>query len=127
MDDFDLSLPGDFSLPPERFVALPQAGSRGAVSTPSHHAASMRDHEEVIAELKKENFGLKLRIYHMEDHIRRMAPGGAAETLQLNIDLNVELEALKLPGQHPILQLQSSYFYRSVLYKKVHMQQLITW
>lgn len=44
---------------------------------------SMREQEEAITSLKKENFNLKLRIYHMEDHIRQMAPGKAAEAVEM--------------------------------------------
>eukprot|EP00058_Branchiostoma_floridae_P010854 XP_002596342.1 hypothetical protein BRAFLDRAFT_76142 [Branchiostoma floridae] len=53
---------------------------------------TMRDYEEQIAELKKENFSLKLRIYFMEE---RMQHGEEEDIEKTNIELKVEVESLK--------------------------------
>ncbi|XP_066294770.1 myomegalin-like isoform X4 [Branchiostoma lanceolatum] len=53
---------------------------------------TMKDYEEQIAELKKENFSLKLRIYFMEE---RMQHGEEEDIEKTNIELKVEVESLK--------------------------------
>ncbi|CAL8277488.1 unnamed protein product [Merluccius merluccius] len=57
---------------------------------------TMKEIDQVIADLKRENFDLKLRVYFCEDRLRRSG-GAAAEdnACAANIDLQVEVETLK--------------------------------
>lgn len=45
-------------------------------------------------EMKKENFDLKLRVYHLEDRLRQLAPGNVDAALKENVELKVQNEAL---------------------------------
>ncbi|XP_071947305.1 uncharacterized protein [Antedon mediterranea] len=54
-------------------------------------AHTMKDYEQQIAELKKENFSLKLRIYFMEERLQQNFNDDA----KTNIELRVEVESLK--------------------------------
>ncbi len=45
-------------------------------------------------EIKKENFDLKLRVYHLEDRLRQMAPSNVDNALKENVELKVQNEAL---------------------------------
>lgn len=44
--------------------------------------------------MKKENFDLKLRVYHLEDRLRQMAPANVDNALKENVELKVQNEAL---------------------------------
>jgi len=44
--------------------------------------------------MKKENFDLKLRVYHLEDRLRQMAPQNVDAALKENVELKVQNEAL---------------------------------
>uniref|UniRef100_A0A8C2P9S5 CDK5 regulatory subunit-associated protein 2 n=1 Tax=Capra hircus TaxID=9925 RepID=A0A8C2P9S5_CAPHI len=48
-----------------------------------------------IAELKKENFNLKLRIYFLEESLQRERGGRSERACKTNIELKVEVESLK--------------------------------
>ncbi|XP_038045463.1 myomegalin-like isoform X2 [Patiria miniata] len=54
-------------------------------------AHTMKDYEQQISELKKENFSLKLRIYFMEERIEQ----NFDDDTKTNIELKVEIESLK--------------------------------
>lgn len=41
----------------------------------SNAAATFKDRDKLVTELKKENFNLKLRIYHMEETISELHQG----------------------------------------------------
>ena len=57
---------------------------------------TMRECEEQITTLKKENFNLKLRIYFMEESQGLLhSPKEQAELYKVNIDLKVKSEELK--------------------------------
>ena len=57
---------------------------------------TMRECEEQITGLKKENFNLKLRIYFMEESQGLLhSPKEQAELYKVNIDLKVKSEELK--------------------------------
>lgn len=45
-------------------------------------------------EMKKENFDLKLRVYHLEDRLRQLAPSNVDAALRENVELRVQNEAL---------------------------------
>ncbi|ESO04769.1 hypothetical protein HELRODRAFT_146976, partial [Helobdella robusta] len=48
-----------------------------------------------IADLQKENFNLKLRIYFLEENAKKYHNGEEQDIYQINIELKVELESLK--------------------------------
>ena len=60
---------------------------------------TMREYDETMRDLRKENFNLKLRIYFLEERLgtsRVAAVAGSKEELvQANIDLKVNIESLK--------------------------------
>ncbi|XP_033115681.1 myomegalin-like isoform X2 [Anneissia japonica] len=68
--------------------ALQKIGS-GRLSPVRTH--TMKDYEQQISELKKENFSLKLRIYFMEERLQQNFNDDA----KTNIELRVEVESLK--------------------------------
>ncbi|XP_076059925.1 uncharacterized protein LOC143036447 isoform X3 [Oratosquilla oratoria] len=57
---------------------------------------TMKEYEEQLDNLKKENFSLKLRIYFLEDRIgQKVDKEDREELYKTNIELKVETEALK--------------------------------
>ncbi|XP_006238339.1 CDK5 regulatory subunit-associated protein 2 isoform X6 [Rattus norvegicus] len=58
-------------------------------------ARNMKDFENQITELKKENFNLKLRIYFLEERIQQEFAGPTEHIYKKNIELKVEVESLK--------------------------------
>ncbi|XP_043914752.1 myomegalin-like isoform X2 [Protopterus annectens] len=58
-------------------------------------ARTMKDYENQITDLKKENFNLKLRIYFLEERIQQQFDNSCEEIYRTNIELKVELESLK--------------------------------
>ncbi|XP_029395947.1 CDK5 regulatory subunit-associated protein 2 isoform X3 [Mus pahari] len=58
-------------------------------------ARNMKDFENQITELKKENFNLKLRIYFLEERIQQEFAGPTEHIYKTNIELKVEVESLK--------------------------------
>ncbi|XP_022434605.1 CDK5 regulatory subunit-associated protein 2 isoform X3 [Delphinapterus leucas] len=59
----------------------------------------MKDFENQITELKKENFNLKLRIYFLEERMQQELDGPTEHVYKTNIELKVEVESLKLELQ----------------------------
>jgi hypothetical protein len=70
----------------------PTLNSVGGISP--HRVRTMKDQELQLSELRKDNFGLKLRIYHLEEALNTKW-GERSEGWQLNIDLQVQMENLK--------------------------------
>ncbi|XP_058550337.1 CDK5 regulatory subunit-associated protein 2 isoform X5 [Neofelis nebulosa] len=58
-------------------------------------ARNMKDFENQITELKKENFNLKLRIYFLEERMQQEFDGSTEHVYKTNIELKVEVESLK--------------------------------
>ncbi|XP_076790909.1 CDK5 regulatory subunit-associated protein 2 isoform X10 [Arvicanthis niloticus] len=58
-------------------------------------ARNMKDFENQITELKKENFNLKLRIYFLEERMQQEFAGPTEHIYKTNIELKVEVETLK--------------------------------
>ncbi|XP_076999626.1 CDK5 regulatory subunit-associated protein 2 isoform X3 [Tamandua tetradactyla] len=58
-------------------------------------ARNMKDFENQITELKKENFNLKLRIYFLEERMQQEFDGPTESIYKTNIELKVEVESLK--------------------------------
>uniref|UniRef100_A0A3B3UCT3 CDK5 regulatory subunit associated protein 2 n=1 Tax=Poecilia latipinna TaxID=48699 RepID=A0A3B3UCT3_9TELE len=58
-------------------------------------ALTMKDYENQITALKKENFNLKLRIYFMEERMQQKCDDSTEDIFKTNIELKVELESMK--------------------------------
>ncbi|XP_053505270.1 CDK5 regulatory subunit-associated protein 2 isoform X8 [Ictalurus furcatus] len=58
-------------------------------------AITMKDYENQITALKKENFNLKLRIYFLEEHVQQKCDDSTEEIYKTNIELKVEVESMK--------------------------------
>ncbi|KAM6901049.1 CDK5 regulatory subunit-associated protein 2 [Lycodopsis pacificus] len=58
-------------------------------------ALTMKDYENQITALKKENFNLKLRIYFMEERMQQKCDNSTEDIFKTNIELKVELESMK--------------------------------
>nr|XP_054770332.1 CDK5 regulatory subunit-associated protein 2-like [Lytechinus pictus] len=56
-------------------------------------AHTMKEYEQQISDLKKENFSLKLRIYFMEERMQQKFEDN--DDITTNIELKVEVESLK--------------------------------
>lgn len=56
---------------------------------PSSRGFCVKEYEEAMEALRKENFNLKLRIYHIEDKNSLGIPQGAEELYKQNLDLKV--------------------------------------
>lgn len=68
-------------------------------------ARTMKDFENQITDLKKENFNLKLRIYFLEEQVKEKLDGANENIYRTNIELKVEVESLKhhLQEKHNLL------------------------
>ncbi|KAI1751077.1 microtubule associated-domain-containing protein [Xylaria castorea] len=51
---------------------------------------SLREQENVIDKIEKENFGLKLKIHFLEEALRKTGPGFSEAALKENTDLKVD-------------------------------------
>ena len=60
---------------------------------------TLREQETVISELKKENFGLKMRIYYMEQRLHDAFDSDTEDLMKTNIELKVTIEHLKNENQ----------------------------
>ncbi|XP_051985448.1 myomegalin-like isoform X2 [Xyrauchen texanus] len=56
---------------------------------------TLRQFEQHLNDLKKENFSLKLRIYFLEERIQQKFEESSDDVYRTNIELKVELESLK--------------------------------
>ncbi|XP_023583117.1 CDK5 regulatory subunit-associated protein 2 isoform X2 [Trichechus manatus latirostris] len=106
----DVTLPGTLSgcsglvpnLPDDLDGITPNAGfGNGVLPNVSEETVSptrarnMKDFENQITELKKENFNLKLRIYFLEERMQQEFDGHTEHIYKTNIELKVEVESLK--------------------------------
>nr|XP_019586758.1 PREDICTED: CDK5 regulatory subunit-associated protein 2 isoform X2 [Rhinolophus sinicus] len=106
----DVTLPGTLSgcsglvpkLPDDLHGVSPGAGlGNGVLPNVSEETVSptrarnMKDFENQITELKKENFNLKLRIYFLEERMQQEFDGPTEHICKTNIELKVEVESLK--------------------------------
>uniref|UniRef100_A0A3B4DP35 CDK5 regulatory subunit associated protein 2 n=1 Tax=Pygocentrus nattereri TaxID=42514 RepID=A0A3B4DP35_PYGNA len=58
-------------------------------------AMTMKDYENQITALKKENFNLKLRIYFLEERVQQKCDDSTEDIYKTNIELKVEVESMK--------------------------------
>ncbi|EAQ92187.1 hypothetical protein CHGG_00422 [Chaetomium globosum CBS 148.51] len=83
---------------------LPEVDSSSAASTPlvmrrrengkgpleDGNQLSLREQENVIDKIEKENFGLKLKIHFLEEALRKAGPGFSEAALKENTELKVD-------------------------------------
>lgn len=73
-------------------VGLTSVGGSGGNKSP-RAGRSLREHEEQLNTLRKENFNLKLRIYFLEEKTASAALSAGSESLyKQNVDLKVILQ-----------------------------------
>ncbi len=76
------------SLEPTPLVARPRGDGGGPLQDGVQ--LSLREQEQVVDRIEKENFGLKLKIHFLEDALRQAGPGFNAAALKENTDLKVD-------------------------------------
>ncbi|MCJ1398665.1 hypothetical protein MMC11_001866 [Xylographa trunciseda] len=89
----------------EEATPLPQMSSSSAQSTPmpmlpkrdsngvlqdQGNMMTLREQENIIDKIEKENFGLKLKIHYLEESLRKSAPGFHQAALKENTELKVD-------------------------------------
>lgn len=74
-------------------VSLPVSDSHDVTGA---SGVSLKQYEEQLNALKKENFHLKLRVYFLEEKLGNGSPPSVQGLLELNVRLQVEIEELKL-------------------------------
>ncbi|XP_069121362.1 myomegalin-like isoform X3 [Argopecten irradians] len=77
---------------PDGSVPMVAKTSNGRMSP--IRARTMKEYDQQIAVLKKENFSLKLRIYFLEERMQQKF-GDGEDVFKTNIELKVECESLK--------------------------------
>ncbi|KAH9643077.1 hypothetical protein HF086_018430 [Spodoptera exigua] len=87
-------LPAPFSTSPRKLQEMALPPSEGHdVTTAS--GISMKQYEEQLNGLRKENFHLKLRIYFLEEKLGTGSPPAVQGLLEHNVRLQVEVEELR--------------------------------
>lgn len=71
-------------------MAIPQRRSAGKGPLQDGHQLSLREQENVIDKIEKENFGLKLKIHFLEEALRKAGPGFSEAALKENTELKVD-------------------------------------
>ncbi|XP_076321166.1 uncharacterized protein LOC143230834 [Tachypleus tridentatus] len=86
-------------------VFSPTASQRGAILSPVR-ARTMKEYDQQIADLRKENFNLKLKLYFLEEKMEKKYDGDSKELHRINIKLQVDVETLhkELEQKHKLLQ-----------------------
>ncbi|RFU32522.1 hypothetical protein B7463_g3805, partial [Scytalidium lignicola] len=89
---------------------MPQIDSSSAASTPTTllprrkegpgvlqdgNQLSLREQENIIDKIEKENFGLKLKIHFLEEALRKAGPGFSEAALKENTELKVDKVTLQ--------------------------------
>ncbi|KAI7873970.1 hypothetical protein K492DRAFT_138435, partial [Lichtheimia hyalospora FSU 10163] len=72
---------------------------------------TLKEQEKTIDILKKDNFGLKLKIYHLEKRLDELSPDQVDNALKENVDLKVNIQILTQElkkYKHMILELHSA-------------------
>nr|XP_023865046.1 myomegalin-like [Salvelinus alpinus] len=64
-------------------------------NSPPLQPHTLREFEQHLNDLKKENFSLKLRIYFLEERIQQKYEDSSDHVYRTNIELKVEVESLK--------------------------------
>ncbi|KAL8948950.1 MAG: hypothetical protein Q9222_004902 [Ikaeria aurantiellina] len=70
-------------------ATLPKRNAEG-VLTDQGNVLTLREQENIINKIEKENFGLKLKIHFLEESLRKSGPGFNEMALKENTDLKVD-------------------------------------
>ncbi|KAI9784421.1 MAG: hypothetical protein M1816_000845 [Peltula sp. TS41687] len=70
-------------------ASLPRA-DEAAVLADGKKVMTLREQENIVNKIEKENFGLKLKIHFLEDALRKAGPGVSEAALKENADLKVD-------------------------------------
>lgn len=70
-------------------AALPKRDAAGGL-TDQGNMMTLREQENIINKIEKENFGLKLKIHFLEESLRKSGPGFNEAALRENTDLKVD-------------------------------------
>lgn len=71
-------------------LIIRRGGNRKGGPLQSGQHLSLREQENVIDKIEKENFGLKLKIHFLEEALRKAGPGFSEATLKENTELKVD-------------------------------------
>ncbi|KAJ8011612.1 hypothetical protein DPEC_G00060060 [Dallia pectoralis] len=74
---------------------MTDASSGETDNSPPLQPHTLREFEQHLNDLKKENFSLKLRIYFLEERIQQKYEDSSDNVYRTNIELKVEVESLK--------------------------------
>ncbi|EEB07165.1 pentrin Pcp1 [Schizosaccharomyces japonicus yFS275] len=97
---------------------------------PAGNALTLREQEEEMNALKKDNWGLKFKIHFLEQRLQTLAPDNIKNVLKENVELRVEftklqiehkkqkqeLDTLKKEGSKPVQEVTHNSFF-------IHRQQ----
>ncbi|KAK2808394.1 hypothetical protein FQN50_004779 [Emmonsiellopsis sp. PD_5] len=111
-DDDSTNLDGDGDPTPVPHITssspqstpLPTLGRNGTVVGDGHNMLTLREQENVINKLEKENFGLKLKVHFLEENFKLANP----EFAQVAIQENTELKVMKLSMERDLNKCRKS-------------------
>ncbi|KAI9822425.1 MAG: hypothetical protein M1827_000144 [Pycnora praestabilis] len=69
---------------------LPRRDGGGGVLTDGANVMTLREQEQTINKIEKENFGLKLKIHFLEENLKKLAPGYNQAALRENTELKID-------------------------------------
>ncbi|KAG9243437.1 microtubule associated-domain-containing protein [Calycina marina] len=78
-------------------MALLPRRNEGRGALQDGNQLSLREQENVIDRVEKENFGLKLKIHFLEDALRKAGPGFSEAALKENTELKVDKKCRRNP------------------------------
>ncbi|KAH6569329.1 hypothetical protein BASA60_008249 [Batrachochytrium salamandrivorans] len=71
-----------------------------------HYSMGLKHREKLIDDLKKENFGMKMRVYFLTETIQKLSPEGVKEIIIEHAELKAIVEDMRLEAQIRDQQLQ---------------------
>ncbi|KAI0230013.1 hypothetical protein LSAT2_019584 [Lamellibrachia satsuma] len=105
--------------------SVPMVTKAGSGRMSPVRSRTMKEYDQQLAELKKENFSLKLRIYFLEERMQQKFSGNGEEVFKTNIELKVGVESLKkeLQDKQELLRKASSALETISTQHQVELQQ----
>ncbi|KAI8923845.1 hypothetical protein BC831DRAFT_468763, partial [Entophlyctis helioformis] len=64
-----------------------------------HYSMGLKHREKLIDDLKKENFGLKMRVYFLTENLQKMSPEGVADIVNEHAELKAIVEDMRLESR----------------------------
>ncbi|KAL5039024.1 hypothetical protein BDEG_27076 [Batrachochytrium dendrobatidis JEL423] len=77
-----------------------------------HYSMGLKLREKLIDDLKKENFGLKMRCYFLTENLEKLSPEGLKEIINEHAELKAIMEDMRL--EERILGQQKTHLHKSV-------------